>query len=1034
MKSILTFICILSFTSLLFGQNLSTVLDYKKDFRVILNEAEAYFEKKHPGIELRSLASGANRDSEYVKFMRWKSYWENNLNADGSIGDPSLFWRQQNLKTRNANPFSDVQWTNISYQEFLGGQINMGRTTSLAFHPSDSNIFYVGAAIGGIWKTSDGGETYTALGDDLPFMAVSSIIINPSNPDHLFIAISDHLWYGPPAIGVYESTDAGLSWEATSLQFDFQENIRIFWMEADPKNPQKIFVATADGLFLTTDGFQTVSRIFNEPTFDIRFQPGNNNILYLGTTNGSFYRSLDGGASFDFIRDFGNQAVFLATTPLNPEKVYVRHVKTLFKSFDSGSSFTATNTFLEENEVFVIAPNDENIILSGNFETSRSDQDGLGFYKTSQWYGTGDLPLVHVDQRNMFINPLQNNFVYYCNDGGVYRYDVAQNKFTDLSNGLAITQYYDIAVSQTEPNVIGGGSQDNGSMYRDANKEWYYYATTGDGMNQEIDPTNANKRYWAYQLGELIRWENGSNTPISPPGKSGEGAWETPYRLDPNSPQTIIAAYDRVYKSTNSGTNWTTISPELANGENLNEIAIAPSNSNRIYVTHNNRLFVKDTADNSWTEKRLPATGNISDIEVDFEDMDILYITNPGFSNGNKVFKSEDAGSTWTNISGSLPNVSTGAIEGYSEKAGALFVGTDAGVYYIDSSLSDWLEIGALPHTRVEDIEIQYSEHLLRVGTHGRGVFEASILDILNSFCDANSPDSDGDDICDLFDTCPDFNNQLIGTPCDDGDPFSSDETYFSTCKCEGGRANLSYCSAEGSPGTGSDYITNIKLHTLNFASEQTNYSDFRSASTTLEAGVEYRLEMTLNYAFPPDVAYAWIDYDRNARFDADEQIFMSAFSNNKSTGMVTLPGFIEPGATTMRVRVVYNNPDTPPPCGSYFGEVEDYTVVLKNENTTVSTQEDCVDRDKNGICDVQEEVLIQPNPSRNSFNVQWQKGRNIHEIYLLSLDGKMMQSFKDLELTHQLEINWEASTAPGLYILYLVTPSGRMAKKVIRI
>lgn len=1033
MKKLIICIFILSFSPLLFAQSLSGVLDYKKDFRLVVREAEAYFEKKHPGIPLRSLSSGEYRDSEYVKFMRWKSYWENNINPDGSIGDPALYWKEKRVKPRNENPFGAIEWTNISYLEFLGGQINMGRTTSLAFHPTNPNIFYVGAAIGGIWKTTDGGQSYTALGDDLPFMAISSIIIDPSNPAHLYIAISDHVWYGPPGIGVYESIDGGENWKPTSLQFDFQDNIRIFWMEADPANPSKIFVATADGLYLTQDGFQTVSRIFNQATFDVRLQPGNNNTVYLGTTNGSFYRSLDGGATFNFIRDFGDREVFMATTSLNPDKVYIRHAKSLHKSFDGGSSFTEENTFQEENEVFVMAPNDDNIILSGNFETSRSDQNGLNFYKTSQWYGIGNLPLVHVDQRNMFINPLQKDYVYYCNDGGVYRYDVTQNSFTDLSNGLAITQYYDIAVSQTETNVIGGGSQDNGSMFRDTDEEWYYYATTGDGMNQEIDPTDASKRYWSYQHGELQRWTNGINTSISPPGKSGEGAWETPYRLDPNKPQTIIAGYDKVYKSEDAGDSWTAISPVLVNGENLNEIAIAPSNSNRIYATLYNRLFVKDITGDSWAEKRLPSSGNISDIEVDPDNMDIIYITNPGFSAGNKVFKSEDAGSTWTNISGDLPNVSTGAIEIYNDKEGAIFVGTDAGVYYTDNSLPAWFEIGELPHTRVEDIEIQYSAQLLRVGTHGRGIFEASIQDILNNFCSASSPDTDGDNICDLFDTCPDFNNQLIGITCDDGDPFSSNEVYSSACNCEGGRANLSYCAAEGSPGTGSDYIINIKLNTLNKDSEQTNYSDFRNTSTTLEAGVDYTLEMTLNYAFPPDVAYAWIDYDRNAQFDSDERITMSGFINNKSTGTITPPTYIQAGATTMRVRVIYADPNPPLPCGSYFGEVEDYTVVLKNEDITVSTNQDCIDRDQNGLCDTQEAIEILPNPSRNSFRLLWPNGKNIHTIQLINLDGRTVQSFNGLEFKNELEINWEASDAPGLYILQMITPSGRLAKKVIR-
>ena len=152
----------------------------------------------------------------------------------------------------------------------------------------------------------------------------------------------------------------------------------------------------------------------------------------------------------------------------------------------------------------------------------------------------------------------------------------------------------------------------------------------------------------------------------------------------------------------------------------MNEIAIAPSNGNRVYTTRGSNLFVKDLDGNTWTKKAMPKS--ITDIEVAPDDENTIYISIPGFTAGAKVYKSTDAGSNWTNISGSLPNVPIGAIEIYEDAPGGLFVGSDAGVYYIDNNLSDWVEYGNLPHTRVEDIEIQYSVQLIRIGTHGRGV------------------------------------------------------------------------------------------------------------------------------------------------------------------------------------------------------------------------------------------------------------------------------------------------------------------------
>ncbi|MEM9837049.1 MAG: T9SS type A sorting domain-containing protein, partial [Bacteroidota bacterium] len=636
-----------------------------------------------------------------------------------------------------------------------------------------------GAAIGGIWKTTNGGQSYTPLGDDLPFLAVSSIVVNQNNPNTIYIAISDHVPYGPSGIGVYKSTNGGATWNPTSLSFNFNQNIRIYRMEADPKNANKIFVATSDGVYRTTNGFGSVSKVSTLSAYDVRVHPSNSNIVYAGGRFGQFYRSTNGGSSFSFVRDFGDGEVFLAVTPLNPSKVYARVGSTLHKSFNSGGSFTASSNFVDNlsNEVFIFSPTNENIILAGNFEIHRSNNGGSSWSTLTNWLGQGGKPLIHVDQRNIYVNPLQNDFVYFCNDGGIYRYRISSNRFDNLCDGLQITQFYDIAVSQTNANIIGGGSQDNGNVFRASNGVWDDYAPTGDGMNQEIDPTNSAYRYWAYQLGGMYRWQNGVNTPIAPPGLDGRGAWETPYKLDPNNASRIIAGYDRVYRSTNRGSSWSAISGVLNGGQNMEELAIAPSNSNRIYTSSGNRLFVKSTTSNNWTTRTLPGPW-ISDLEVSPTNANTVYVTVPGYINGSKVFRSTNAGASWTNISGSLPNVSTDAIETYRNQPNGLFVGTDAGVYYRDDNLSDWVEYGQIPHTRVDDIEIQYSAKKIRIGTHGRGVLEATI----NIQC----PDDDNDDVCNNDDQCPNFNDNLIGRSCNDNNGATYNDAYTTNCECRG--------------------------------------------------------------------------------------------------------------------------------------------------------------------------------------------------------------------------------------------------------
>lgn len=928
-KGILT-ICFLSISFWVIGQKtIEKIINYNEDFETICLNAEQYFKHKNPGKSLNDLAIGAHRDGKYVKYCRWKNFWKDHLNDDGTIGDiskHSKLKKEHIAKQGIDNPYEDENWTNISNSNYITGQIALGRTTSVAFHPTDVNTFYVGAAIGGIWKTTDGGSTYSALGDDLPYLAISSIVVDKDDPDIIYIAISDHVWYGPSSIGVYKSTDGGTTWNETALKFDFVNNIRIYWMAMDPNDSSKILITSSDGLFESTDGLATVVKINSLDCSEVHFKPNDSNTIYLGLRNGDFYKSTNGGSSYNLITNFGNSYLRIAVTDLNSDLVYVSHGNKLYKSTDSGTSFPTDEDLPESNMVISFSPQNSSEILIGNFEIYHSINNGANFNVITNWLGNNGLPLIHVDQRNIFVNPLQSELVYFCNDGGIYTYNVNNDEFTDLSDGLEITQYYDIATSQSNSNVVSGGSQDNGSMYRDASANWSELASTGDGMNTEIDPSNENIIYWEYQNGGMRRYNGTNNTNISPPGEGGNGAWETPYRLDPSNSNRVICGYKKVYESLDRGDNWTAISNELAGGSNLNHVAIAKSNGDRIYAVNGSTIYVKNIGSNTWVSKSAPS-GNISDIEVDPNDMDNVFISYSGYSNGNKVFESNDAGDTWANISGSLPNVPVGAFEIYEDVDRAFFIGTDLGVYYRDYQLQDWLEYGSLPHTRVTDVEIQYSSKLLRIGTHGRGVFEADISIVE---CSAGDPDQDGDGVCDTYDLCPFLDDNLIGSSCDDGDANSSGEYYSSDCKCENGISNIVSCSASGSNGTGSDYISNVNLNDLNNTSGQSGYSDFRNLSASLYDDSTYTLSITLNFSFAPDEAYAWIDYDRDGIFESNEEIVMSAFnSNHESIGNFTVPHLSNFGVTTLRVRNIYDQPGNNDPCNSYFGEVEDYTIRL---------------------------------------------------------------------------------------------------------
>lgn len=780
--SILSLSLALVCSSALGQRDVKTILSTATNFKEAIQEADDYFANKYPGVAPADLCAGFYRDGDFVKYQRWQAFWKNNLNPDGSLGDPTAYHRENQSGQRGAlGPFDDIEWNNISYEDYITYQIGMGRTTSLGFHPTDTNTYFVGAAIGGVWKTTNNGGTYAPIGDSLPHLAVSSIVVNRDTPSTIYIALSDHVWYGPPSIGVYKTTDGGELWEPTSLSFDLSDQVRIYWMIADPVQADRIFIGTENGLYRTDDGFETVELVNDLNTRDIKFKPNNPSVVYQVNSTGAFYKSTDGGATFVPMVSIAGGTAQIAVTPLDPEKIYIRAGSTMKRSYDAGETFGNAITLPENNAQIQFSPTDDEVLVIGNFEVLKSTDNGDNFDALTHWLGDNKLPMIHVDHRNAFTNPLQEEYVYFCCDGGVYRLDVEEEEFTNLCDGLVITQFYDIACSRTDENIVGGGSQDNGNVFRSTSGEWLQYANTGDGMNQEIDPWNENIRYWEYQYGSLQRWQSNANWGISPDGQGGQGAWETPYKLDQNIPDRIVVAYDRVYESWAQGSFWEEISNPLTTG-NLEHLAIAPSNSNRIYVARGSSIWVKDIFSNDWFPQQLPVS-SMTDLEVDPINMDVVYITEPGYSAGEKVWRSSDACATWENISGSLPNVSTGAIETYNIVAGGLFVGTDAGVYYTDDSMDDWELYGSVPNTRVSDIELQYSGQKIRIGTHGRGVLEAPVS---IGVCQDGVDDSDDDGVCDEYDVCDGFDDALLGTPCNDGDSATLDDVYIGCDECEG--------------------------------------------------------------------------------------------------------------------------------------------------------------------------------------------------------------------------------------------------------
>jgi photosystem II stability/assembly factor-like uncharacterized protein len=685
------------------------------------------------------------RDSEYVKFRRWEWYWSTRVLPDGSFPNMIDQKRVYDALQRSSNRDNDVTWININQTTAAGGYHGMGRLTSVAFHPTDADVFYVGAPIGGVWKTIDGGQNWIALGDSLPYLSVGNIVIDSQNPDNLFITIGDHNGWWEYGLGVYKSTDAGLTWEPTSHTTPFTSQTAYSRMIINPENPLELFVAQTDGLFRTQDGGDTWTLVHEGYHNDVLFQPGNPSTVYSCTNDywgsSEVYVSYDSGDNWYQLTDFGTSysQIKLTVTPANADYLGIMHNYAgdiqFYLSTDGGVNLE-TPSWMPEDGIIFFSPVDQNNMYCGWMNVFRSYDAGWQWEQNTLWYGSDEFHEVHADQRNVAYHPLTNE-IFFCNDGGLYKYNETTDTWTDLSDGLIITQYYRIAVAQTDDTFMIGGTQDNGGRKRLGFNTWGP-TNGGDAMEVAINPSDENTIYTTYINGQLYRsydqWENDQYYEITPPQTTG-GAWVTPYVIDPNDHSVLVAGYEDVFRSQDEGNTWEQLTFGITGSTDnkLDAIAVAPSNSAIIMAGRNAKLYKTIDGGENWTNHNVfPAAmydARITSIIIHPEDPNKIFVTIGGYQSINKVRYSTNGGQTFSNITYNLPNVpvNCGIIDKDSENFD-FYIGTDAGIFLLDPNANTWNYYGfGVPNTSVTDLEIQYNTRKLRAGTFGRGIWEADL-------------------------------------------------------------------------------------------------------------------------------------------------------------------------------------------------------------------------------------------------------------------------------------------------------------------
>ena len=970
----------------------------------------------------------------YKLYKRWEWFWGQRV--DPTTGDfPKITAAEirEMIKEQPGSKDDDSDWSSLGPNSSGGGYSGVGRINCIGFRPGDNDTFYVGSPSGGLWKTTDGATNWIPLTDDNTVLGVSDVVvIAGATPaaDVLYIATGDRD-LGPldniPAghtadnhsIGVLKSTDGGATWAATGLSFSASDKETTNRILLDPSDNNILYAATSDGLYKTTNAGTAWTKTSTEDFVDMEFNTGNSAIIYAATrTGGEIWRSTNSGTSFSQVLNVSSaDRTELAVSPDDADRVYAvicdfnRGLRGVWRSTNGGTSFTevyekpvvgnGNDNLLNRDcnpgaliggqgdyDLAIAAdPNDADIVYVGGINTWKSTDGATSFSIANHWEETcsGAVETVHADKHCL---AFQNgaSVLFEGNDGGIYKTLNGGTNWTDLSNGLVISQYYRIAVAQTASNEMIGGLQDNGTK---AQLSGTWTDVLGaDGMDCAIDFTDERIQYGTKQNGSLHRTTNhwGSSTYLS--GSLPSGAWVTPLVMDHGSANTLyFAPGSNVYQSTNWGNTWSLIGN--FGGDDLWSLDVAAPNPDYIYAAEKDVIRRTTNGGTDWADitGSLPVTTSpITSLTISNADADRVWVC-LGNYNSDCVYETTNGGTTWTNISTGLPNLPVLNVVENTQNTSAteLYAATDAGVYQKVGS-ADWASYSTnLPNVVITDLEIFYmaanpAQSRLRAGTYGRGAWETALPPpppTADFSANNTSPTiletvtftdfSIGPPTSWLWTFDPATITYMGGTSSSSQNPqvrFDAIDNYTVTLYAENAQGNdteiksdyiastdISYCSASGDNDNAEyEYISGVEMGTIsNTGTGPDEYADYTAQSTDIGIGEIINLTVSIeNAVFVNDLG-AWIDWNKDGDFDdLDEEIVcespLGINGDFPFPTSFTVPAHALINTTRMRIRLKWDDVDCGSPCGSTtYGEVEDYSVnvVAGPVSWTGSTSED---------------------------------------------------------------------------------------------
>ena len=671
----------------------------------------------------------------------------------------------------------------------IGPHNTGGRTLAIAFNPQNPNTMYAGSASGGLWRSYTGGvgvDAWHRIDTGFPVLGVSTVAIEPNDSNVIYIGTGEVYNYeatgtgaayrntrGTYGIGILKSTDGGATW-FKSLDWAYEEQHGVWAVKINPLNPNTVWAATTEGTFRSYDAGATWEQVHNVVMAnDLVINPVDTNIIITG--NGNFasegfgiYRTSDGGTNWTHITaglpTFYEGKILLDIYKANPNIVFAsigngfssaNGASWLCRSTDAGLTWSirTTQDYSKwqgwfSHDVAIDQSNPDNLIVIG-IEVYKSTNGGANIIqKSSGGLILGRPPIggqegpadfTHSDAHDVKQHPSDHNTYYIATDGGIFRTTDFGETFESHNGRYQTTQFYNgTSSSQQDSLFFIGGLQDNSTVIYDGDLAWIRNIG-GDGSWTAMDASNDNIIFASWQFLNIRKSTNRGSSfgnSVTPPG-GGLTAFIAPYRIFNLNSDIMYAGRDKIYRSTDGGNNWTATNNNNAlDGNFAIAMDISYQTSNKVYVAtapfelNRGNIFRTTMSGTSWTNitgilpDRFP-----SDIAVDPNNDQIVYITFYGFGTGH-IFKTTDSGTNWTDITGTLPDVPTTAVIVDPNNSQHVYIGNDLGIHVSTDGGTNWESFNnGLPNAVVSmDLNITLANNVLRVATHGNGVYERKLL------------------------------------------------------------------------------------------------------------------------------------------------------------------------------------------------------------------------------------------------------------------------------------------------------------------